>query len=209
MNYQQGKIADSPAGPSLASATAPQFKAVNLSSGRKGLRLETQFWSLLSQLAAKRGVRRSELIDSILEEAVGTEANAASALRCYVASAQADELLAIGERLPGAEVVRLLLKAPAPAFVVDRDKKLREANAEFIQIVRATAESTSQNLSADLIQLTLDVPVDELFARLRQPSGEARCGYLVQVDARQRRGQARILRVPSAPVPVLVGYILS
>ena len=185
-----------------------EFKAVNLNVGRKGVRLERLFWQLLKGVAEDRKIKRSDLIRSILSTGAVLEANAASLLRCYVAKVQSDEMSKLRSRLDNRDVLRMLLRAPLPAFVIDQQKKLQEANAEFAQLVRTTAGNPNQPVSGDLMQLTLDVPVHDLFARLHRPTDETQCGYTIKMDARQRTGRAKILRVPGDAFPLLVGFIL-
>jgi predicted DNA-binding ribbon-helix-helix protein len=192
----------------FAELLATEFKAINLDVGRKGVRLEREFWRLLSGVAADRGLKRSELIRLILAAGGGLEANAASLLRCYVAKVHADELATLRSRLEGHDVIRLLLRAPMPAFVIDQQKKLQEVNAEFAQLVRATAGNPNYPVSGDLMQLTLDVPVHDLFGRLHRATDETQCGYTMKMGVRQRTGRARVLRVVDGALPVLVGFIL-
>jgi len=194
----------------------PEFRAVGLEHGRKGIRLERLFWQLLSDLAERRGMKRSQLLRLVLphdQGDAGTDANAdinaTSALRCFVAGSQAQEIDLLRHRLEPGEVVKLLLAAPLPAFVIDREKKLHEVNGEFVRFVRAAAGGPDRDPTRDVVQLTLDTPVETLFAQLPKSTDSTTCGYVLQVQTYQKRGRAKIVRVPNPSQDRLVGFIVS
>jgi len=190
----------------------PEFRAVGLDEGRKGIRLERLFWQLLSELAERRGMKRSQLLRLVLphdQNEANAEINATSALRCFVAGSQAQEIELLRDRLEASEVVKLILAAPIPGFVIDRDKKLQEVNGEFVRLVRGAAGGSDRDPTRDVVQLTLDTPVETLFAQLRKSSDSAACGYILQVHSYQKRGRAKIVRVPNASQDRLVGFIVS
>lgn len=191
----------------------PEFRAVGLEDGRKGIRLERLFWQLLSDLAERRGMKRSQLLRLVLPHHDHNEANAdvnaTSALRCFVAGSQAQEIELLRDRLEASEVVKLVLAAPIPGFVIDRDKKLHEVNGEFVRLVRSAAGGSDRDPTKDVVQLTLDTPVETLFAQLQKSSDSAACGYVLQVHSYQKRGRAKIVRVPNSSQDRLVGFIVS
>ena len=59
------------------------------------------------------------------------------------------------------------------------------------------------------MQLTLDTPVETLFSQLQKATDSAACGYILQVHSYQKRGRAKIVRVPNPPHDRLVGFIVA
>lgn len=187
---------------------APEFRVIVAAERRRGIRLERVFWRLLGEIAARRGQKRSRLVASIIENADSQWDNAASVLRCFVAQTLESDRAELTERADPKSVVELLQRAPIPAFAINRQKKLQQVNQEFIQLLRITAGDMSQRISADVVQLTLDTPIDELFVQLAS-ARSVQCNYSIHLDARQRRGRAKVVAVPPSPYSSLVGYVIS
>jgi predicted DNA-binding ribbon-helix-helix protein len=187
---------------------APEFRVVVAADRRRGVRLERIFWRLLGEMAERRGQKRSRLIASIIENAQAQSNNTASLLRSFVAQTLDSERAEFAERADPKTVIELLQRAPIPAFAINRQKKLQQVNQEFIQLLRATAGDVKQRISADVVQLTLDTPIDELFLQLATTKA-VHCNYSLQLDARQRRGRAKVVAVPPTPSSTLVGYVVS
>lgn len=184
----------------------PQFRVVTTAGRRRGVRLERVFWRLLEELAARRGLKRSALIRQVLDEDRQTDESVASTLRCYVATAIDIERTQLEGRANPAHTIALMQQAPVPAFAINRQKKLQQVNAEFMQLLRPEPGRPGQN-TAEFVHLTLDTPIDELF---QQASGATatQCGYTLQVDDRRRRGRAKMVLVPADRPDTLVGYVL-
>lgn len=191
----------------LALLSEPQFRVVTTGSRRRGVRLERVFWTLLEDIAKRRGRKRGQLIGEVLEAAdAGTE-SVASTLRCYVASTIDLERSALLGRLDPTHTIALMQQAPVPAFSISRQKKLQQVNEEFMQLLRPVGETGAQRSAAEYVHLALDTPIDELFvAASAAPSTQ--CNYTLQVDDRRRRGRAKIVLVPSEKPETLVGYVL-
>jgi predicted DNA-binding ribbon-helix-helix protein len=212
MTYHQPNAPQPPINYLDPALQEPEFRAVGLEHGRKGIRLERLFWQLLSDLAERRGMKRSQLLRLVLPQDqpdANADINATSALRCFVAGSQAQEIEVLRHRLEPGEVTRLLLAAPLPAFVIDRDKKLHEVNGEFVRLVRAAAGGTERDPTRDVVQLTLDTPVETLFSQLPRSTDSTACGYILQVHSYQKRGRTKIVRVPNPLQDRLVGFIVS
>lgn len=189
--------------------TVPEFRAVTVGGKRKGLRLEKVYWDALQHLAGKRNVKRSELIADVLSDPQLAGLNAASALRCFLMSQLQSENESLSRQLGEINVVSLLQTAPVPAFAIGRDRRLISVNPEFAQVVRVVSGNMSANHPPDASQLTLETPVSQLFAELNSGASSVRCNYLLSVEDRRRRGQAKIVRVPTYATSVLVGYLLG
>ena len=187
---------------------SPQFRVITTGSRRRGVRLERVFWRLLDGIAERRGLKRSSLVHEILDGGdAGTE-SVASTLRCYAAEYVDRERGGLVARLDPAHTITLMQQAPMPAFAINRQKKLQQVNAEFMQLLRppGSAEGGAK-AAAEFVHLALDTPIDELFhAVTTAPSTQ--CNYTLQVDDRRRRGRAKIVMVPSEKPDILVGYVL-
>ena len=198
--------------PSLAEWIVPQFRVVTTGSRRRGVRLERVFWKLLDDIAERRGIRRSALITEVLGGQTDGSESVASTLRCYAATTVEVERGALQARNNPAQTIALMQQAPMPAFAINRQKKLQQVNAEFMQLLRpslgsgSAASSGARNV-ADFVHLSLDTPIDELFHSARS-APSTQCNYTLQVDDRRRRGQAKIVLVPDDRPETLVGYVL-
>lgn len=186
----------------------PVFRVVTAGGRRRGVRLERVFWEQLALLAEKRGMRPSRLAASVIEAADAEGDAVTSALRVYVARALAGEIQPAGRRFDEDELVRLMQLAPVPAFAINRQKQLKQVNAEFLKLLRLISGDMSGSVTPDRVHLTLDTPVDELFVLLAAAPSTV-CTYSIQTDMRKSRGRARIVLVPSAHDGALVGYVVS
>ncbi len=196
----------------LADWIVPQFRVVTTGDRRRGVRLERAFWKLLDDIAARRGLKRSMLITQVLENTADGTESVASTLRCYAATTVDIERNALLSRTNPQQMIALMQQAPVPAFAINRQKKLQQVNAEFMQLLRpslgsgSAASSGARNV-ADFVHLSLDTPIDELFHSARS-APSTQCNYTLQVDDRRRRGQAKIVLVPDDRPETLVGYVL-
>jgi predicted DNA-binding ribbon-helix-helix protein len=183
------------------------FRVISVGDRRRGLRIERLYWRLLDEIAATRGVKRSALLRELLEQRDDHD-NAASVVRCFVADTLEAERDAFRLRANPGQIITLMQRAPVPAFAINRQKKLQQVNAEFMQLLRPPEAGTTARGSAEHVHLSLDTPIGDLFAAAAT-SQETTCGYQLQVDDRRRRGRAKIVLVPG-PVPdTLVGYVLT
>ena len=192
---------------SLTRWIEPQFRVVTTGSRRRGVRLERVFWKLLDDIAERRGLKRSKLIGDVLEEAGENSESVASILRCFAASTIDLERGVMVGRLNPTQTIALMQQAPMPAFSINRQKKLQQVNAEFMQLLRPVGEGAGSRSTAEFVHLALDTPIDELFASA-SAAPSTQCNYTLQVDDRRRRGRARIVLVPSEKPDTLVGYVL-
>jgi predicted DNA-binding ribbon-helix-helix protein len=185
----------------------PQFRVVTTGSRRRGVRLERVFWKLLDDIAERRGLKRSKLIGEVLEEAADNNESVASILRCFAASTVDLERTLLASRMNPSHTIALMQQAPMPAFSINRQKKLQQVNAEFMQLLRPIGEVAGSRPTGEFVHLALDTPIDELFAAA-SAAPSTQCNYTLQVDDRRRRGRAKIVLVPSEKPDTLVGYVL-
>jgi predicted DNA-binding ribbon-helix-helix protein len=192
---------------SLARWVEPQFRVVTTGNRRRGVRLERVFWKLLDEIAERRGFKRSKLIGDVLEEAGENTESVASILRCFAASTIDLERSMLLGRLNPTHTIALMQQAPMPAFSINRQKKLQQVNAEFMQLLRPVGDVAGTRSTAEFVHLALDTPIDELFAAA-SAAPSTQCNYTLQVDDRRRRGRAKVVLVPSERPDTLVGYVL-
>lgn len=186
----------------------PEFRVVVAGNRRRGIRLERLYWRLLGEIAERRGIKRSRLVASVLEDADQASDNAASVLRCFAIDTIDAERSALVGRTSTNYVIGLLQQAPIPAFAINRQKKLHQVNQEFIQLLRAISGNPTERIHADVVQLTLETPIEELFLQLSEAKS-AHTNYNIQLDSKSRRGRTKLVAVPPGPSQVLVGYIVS
>lgn len=208
MSVEDGSAADGRGGGrvSLSEAVTPMFRAIGVGPQRRGIRLEKIFWDVLDGLAERRGVKRSALIWGLLED---SDDNAASRLRCYALMSVEQERRDILDRTGTQRSIRLMQQAPVPAFAINRQKRLQQANGEFMQYLRVASGSVSTTLSQESVHLSLDTAIDQLFLKLAEPPHAAFCGYSLEIGGKRRQGRVKVVPVPAEPLDVLVGYIIS
>jgi len=195
---------------SLDDLLTPEFRVINTGNRRRGVRLERLFWQVLADIAQARGIRRSQLVGLILDEAGPDVDNTASALRVYATRELDVQRRALAARGEPSYVVNLLQAAPVPAFAINRQKRLQQVNPEFVHLLRVVSGNMSQKISADVVHMSLEVPLEQIFVQLSDPATPTlQCGYTLTIDHKQRRGRAKVIAVPPAPSHVLVGYIIS
>lgn len=183
----------------------PLFRVVTTGERRRGVRLERVFWRLLDEVATRRGLKRSKLIEEILGR--DSSENVASTLRCFAAEAIDGERRDLESQVSAHAIIGLMQQAPMPAFAINRQKKLQQVNAEFMQLLRAEP-AVPGKAQAEYVHLSLDTPIEDLFAIVS--TGQAtQCNYSLQVDDRRRRGRAKMVIVPGMRSETLVGYVLS
>ena len=129
----------------------PEFRVIVAGNRRRGIRLERLYWRLLGELADRRGMKRSRLIASVLEDTDSGSDNAASVLRCFAIDAIDSERSTLAARTNSNYVISLLQQAPIPAFAINRQKKLHQVNQEFIQLLRAISGDATQRIHADVV----------------------------------------------------------
>lgn len=199
----------SPDDPLLAAAE-PKFRTVTTNTGRSGIRIERVFWESLSDIAGELGIKRTALASNVIRRAKAGGLNVASALRSYVAMVQRSENRRLRDALATARIARLQQMAPVPAFALTRHKRLICANQEFVQFVRNIAEgAAAAGVSPDVAQLSLDRPIEDVFATLAKEDDSLRCILTIRVDNRHRAAACKIVAVPPLPSEAILGYVLG
>lgn len=191
-------------GPAMDWAT-PIFRTVTTASGRHALRLEAAFWDALQVLARQSGRKTNDLVREIIDVTLPDNINVSRALRSAVAKRLLDEQYRLAPLAAPLAVVQLMQTAPTPSFALDRQKRLVRVNDEFVRYLR-TIVARAQ--SPEGAQLTLDRPIEQLFAEIRPGSG-LECAMSIRVDTHERRTQVRVVIPPPEPANVLVGFVLT
>ncbi|WP_027833301.1 ribbon-helix-helix domain-containing protein [Maritalea myrionectae] len=184
-----------------------EFHAISNGETRKGIRLEKVFWRAIDMLAAEKGLKPNEFVRQLVVESQRINGNTASVVRTVVAGMLRNELDTL--RAVGNETIKRIQKVPVPSFAIDRQKRLKQVNHEFLHVVRVLSGQMTMKVDANHIQLVLDKPIEELFAMLEADESSVDCGYLLRIGQQQRRGQARVICLPVFPEPCLIGFIKS
>lgn len=193
----------------LLEAAEQQFRTVTTLHGRAGIRIERVFWEGLASISEMLGIKRSELVGTIVDRAAAGSVYLASALRSYVAMVQQSEIDRLRGLLDTTQLAKLQQMAPVPSFALTRKKRLVSANAEFVQYLRSLSGDPANTISPDVAQLSLDRPIEQLFDELKTEGAFVRCTLTIRVDDRQRRALCKIVAVPPSPAQAIVGYVLD
>lgn len=196
-------------GDPLIAAAEPQFRTVPTNGSRAGVRIEKVFWESLSDISEELGVKRSALASTVVKRAKAGRLNVASALRSYVAMVQRMENQRMRAALATARIARLQQLAPIPSFALNRQKRLIAANQEFVQLVKAIPEMSASGISPEVAQLSLDRPIEDVFAELSREDASIRCMLTIRIDNRHRIAACKIVAVPPLPTQAIVGYVLG
>ncbi len=112
-------------------------KTMRIGEVRTSIKLETEFWSYLKEIADGRGIRLSALVNEVAA-ARPDHTNLASTLRtfCLVhARLRAGTLQSELDRLALAgnsnDLVRVLEACPLPSLVLDADRQIKQLNRAF------------------------------------------------------------------------------
>ena len=192
----------------LARITTPEFRTLTTKTGRTGVRLERIFWEALERLSGRAGQRRSRFVADLVDAANEAQINATGAIRSTTVDMLLQELEALLPLARTNYLIGLLQASPAPAFALDREKRLIQSNPEFLRYMRTANGTIPGGGINDGAQLSIDRPLASLFSELG-PGETTECGISIRFGNRERRTSARIVMVPPAPVRVLVGYVLS
>ena len=192
----------------LTHLVEPVFKTVSTANGRHGIRLERAFWSAIDKQVAAVGVPRAQYLGEIVERAQRGKLNATSVIRTLALEWLQAENARLAPLNDPDRLLTLLQLSPAPSFALDRQKRLRGVNAEFIRYVRLLAGNVVGSVPVDTARLSLDQPTDEIFTGV-DVGAFTESGVTIRVDNRERRSTAKIVVMPPAPPKFLVGYLLS
>lgn len=196
-------------GDPLIAAAEPQFRTVPTNGSRAGVRIEKVFWESLSDISEELGIKRSALASTVVKRAKAGRLNVASALRSYVAMVQRTENQRMRAALATARIARLQQLAPIPSFALNRQKRLIAANQEFVQLVKGVSDPAVPGASPEVAQLSLDRPIEDVFAELSREDASMRCMLTIRIDNRHRIAACKIVAVPPLPTQAIVGYVLG
>lgn len=192
----------------LAHVAEPLFKTVSTGNGRHGIRLERAFWSALEKQSAAAGRKRGGFVGELIERAQREGLNAASVVRSLAIEWLQAENARLAPLNDPESLLALLQLSPAPSFALDRQKRLRGVNPEFVRYLRLLAGNISGSAPVDTARLSLDRPADQIFSEVA-PGAFTECGVTIRMDNRERRSTAKIVVMPPSPPTLLVGYLLS
>ena len=185
----------------------PVFKAVNVESRRRGLRLEKGFWSALDHISKQNGQRIGDIVHQ-LELKFPSNKNTASMLRVYVLSWLEEQysVLKIGSSLKMLQAH--ITTCPSPTFVLSSQSGLTFYNSAFIQYIRTNVPVFKFDTMHSKIQLKIDMNTTELIEQLKETGIEnISLGFVIGLDNRHIRGQLKATLAFAENKYFVVGYV--
>jgi predicted DNA-binding ribbon-helix-helix protein len=123
-------------------------KTMRIGEVRTSIKLETEFWSYLKEVADGRGIRLSALVNDVAA-ATPDRTNLASTLRTFSlihARLRSSSLQSELDRLSLAgnsnDLVRVLEACPLPSLVLDAERQIKQLNRAFALWLNLDAKAT-------------------------------------------------------------------
>lgn len=146
-------------------------KTMRIGEVRTSIKLETEFWSYLKEVADGRGIRLSALVNDVAA-ATPDRTNLASTLRTFSlihARLRSSSLQAELDRLSLAgnsnDLVRVLEACPLPSLVLDAERQIKQLNRAFALWLNLDAKAaTGKRL--DNIMILRGPSMKEMWASL-------------------------------------------
>jgi predicted DNA-binding ribbon-helix-helix protein len=156
-------------------------KTMRIGEVRTSIKLESEFWSYLKEVAEGRGLRMSALVNEVAR-ATPDRTNLASTLRTFSlihARMRAQSLQAELDKLAMAgntqDLGRVMEICPLPCLVLDHERSIRQLNRAFALWLNLDAKATvGQRL--DNIMILRGPAMKEMWANL-QEGRLARAGF--------------------------------
>lgn len=146
-------------------------KTMRIGEVRTSIKLETEFWSYLKEVADGRGIRLSALVNDVAA-ATPDRTNLASTLRTFSlihARLRSSSLQAELDRLSLAgnsnDLVRVLEACPLPSLVLDAERHIKQLNRAFALWLNLDAKATTGK-RLDNIMILRGPSMKEMWASL-------------------------------------------
>ncbi len=146
-------------------------KTMRIGEVRTSIKLETEFWSYLKEVADGRGIRLSALVNDVAA-ATPDRTNLASTLRTFSlihARLRSSSLQAELDRLSLAgnsnDLVRVLEACPLPSLVLDAERQIKQLNRAFALWLNLDAKATTGK-RLDNIMILRGPSMKEMWASL-------------------------------------------
>ena len=185
----------------------PVFKAVNVESRRRGLRLEKGFWSVLDHISKQKGLRISDIVHQ-LDLKFPSNKNTASILRVYALNWLEEQYKVLNTGSSLKMLQAQITACPSPNFVLSSQTGLTFYNAAFIQYIRTNVPVFKLDTMHSKIQLKIDMNTTELINKLQEKGVESvSLGFVIGLDNRHIRGQLKAALAFAEGEYFVVGYI--
>jgi predicted DNA-binding ribbon-helix-helix protein len=146
-------------------------KTMRIGEVRTSIKLETEFWSYLKEVADGRGIRLSALVNDVAA-ATPDRTNLASTLRTFSlihARLRSSSLQSELDRLSLAgnsnDLVRVLEACPLPSLVLDAERQIKQLNRAFALWLNLDAKATTGK-RLDNIMILRGPSMKEMWASL-------------------------------------------
>ena len=185
------------------------FRAVIHNGVRRGLRLESIYWTVLEEIAEIRGMTAGQLVNEINEASDGAN-NLSSHIRAYVAKYQYENITDLKDALSPQKIAPLVKCCPSPTFVLTHNKRIVQYNTAFISFLQLRFVGFESSQSLKKLALTLDTPIERIFETLDK-GGEVmtKSGFAIGVDDRRVRGTLNICNFPGTKTESVVAFIVE
>lgn len=187
----------------------PFFRAVTTPRGRRALKLERSFWSVLEDISKAENISLGELILAV-EDAKLTDNNLASALRQFSLAWSVSDSEIMKAKLSTSAVQALLEASPSPAFAVSAGKSLRAFNRSFLRYIRLNLPNIETDTIGRSLRLQIDIGIDELVEKLTAAENKPiAVGFAIGAHERRIRGKINAIKAPIWSEAMILGFIVD
>jgi predicted DNA-binding ribbon-helix-helix protein len=123
-------------------------KTMRVGEVRTSIKLESDFWSYLKEIADQRRIRLSALVNEVAQ-ADPARTNLASTLRTYALNHARERSQVMARRLEelslaggSQDLVRLIEVCPLPGLLIDDERSIKMMNRAFTQWLNLDAKAT-------------------------------------------------------------------
>ena len=195
-------------GGQTATGYAPRYRAVAVKGSRRGLRLEEEFWSHLSEIAKTSKCRVGDLIAAVDQLDTGHN-NTTSSVRVAClkwALTEIEELRLVTSD----QMIRSLIYAcSSPAIALSTEKRLHSFNQPFLHLVTQRFSLRSAEKFQQRLRLLLDVQIDVIVSRLSENGNQpVPVGISIGMDNRSMRSSINAILAPQTGGKLVLGYFV-
>ena len=183
------------------------YRAVSTPGGRRGIRLENAYWSVLNDFAEEQNQTIGELVEKVRDEDHQAK-NLTSLLRvnCLV---WLQKKLRAFQFVSDDQMIRSIVNAvPTPAIALSSNRNLQAFNQPFLKLVTQAFDVTSVNALPAGLRLVMDVQIERLVEQLlANENRPIKVGIAIGVDERRLRQQLSVILAPRMDQRVILGFL--
>ena len=183
------------------------YRAISTPGGRRGIRLENAYWSVLNEYADDQNKPLGEMVETVrVEDAQAKNLTSLLRVNCLV---WLHEKLRAVSLVSDDRMVRSILNAvPTPAIALSSGRNLQAFNQSFLSLVTETFDVTDVNSLPAGLRLMMDVQIEKLIEQLQANQNRPiQVGIAIGVDDRRFRQQLRVILAPKVDQKVILGFL--